>query len=590
MIISFCRLKIFVMKLSEALKISQTNLPAAAEKLRIFLACGFTPQILTTFLTAHLRRRLPNRVIEIEVGVYGDLTGSVERLLKSSSGAGVLMIEWADLDSRLGVRGLGGWSPNLLSDIAENVKTSAARILRLFKNAPAGFPVAVSLPTLPLPPISYLPAWQFSPTEILLKRTVQDFALGIHEFSNVKIVNQSRLDELVGASERLDVKSELTGGFPYRITFADKIAESLAELIQPPAPKKGLISDLDDTLWRGILGESGVAGVSWELDRQSHIHALYQQTLHALADSGALVGVASKNDRDLVLKAFEREDLIVPKKHLFPVEANWQQKSLSVGRILKAWNVNADAVVFVDDSPIEVAEVKAAHPSMECLLFPKNDPDAAYQLMKNLRGMFGKPAILEEDRIRSESLRRAQEFNDETANGSAQSLEDFLRNLDAEITFSPIDAESETRAFELVNKTNQFNLNGKRLGEHEFQAALKRAGAVSLVVSYKDKFGPLGKIAVLLGAVEDSVLKIDAWVMSCRAFSRHIEHRCLEYLFETCGASAIELEYRATERNEPTRQFLAQFSGGEPNSPCRIERESFMNRKPALFHKVGATS
>lgn len=576
------------MKLSEALKISQTNLPADAGKLSVFLACGFTPQILSTFLTAHLRERLPNRGVEIEIGVYGDLIGNVERLLKSLSGTGVLMIEWADLDPRLGVRGLGGWSPNLLSDIAENVQASVNRILQMFRDAPASFPVAVSLPTLPLPPISYLPAAQFSVTEILLKRTVQDFALSIHEFSNVKIVNQSRLDELAPVSERLDVKAELTSGFPYRITFADKIAESLAELILPPAPKKGLITDLDDTLWRGILGESGVAGVSWELDRQSHIHALYQQTLHALADSGALVGVASKNDADLVHKAFEREDLVVAKKHLFPVEANWGQKSLSVDRILKAWNINADAVVFIDDSPIELAEVKAAHPSMECVLFPKNDPDAAYRLMKDLRGMFGKAAILEEDKIRIDSLRRAQEFQSETANESVQSLEDFLKNLDAEITFSPIDAESEARAFELINKTNQFNLNGKRLGEHEFQAALKRAGAVSLVISYKDKFGPLGKIAVLLGAVDDSVCKIDAWVMSCRAFSRHIEHRCLEYLFETCGVSAIELDYEPTERNEPTRQFLAQFVDGKPDSPCRIERESFMNRKPALFHKVPA--
>ena len=79
-------------------------------------------------------------------------------------------------------------------------------------------------------------------------------------------------------------------------------------------------------------------------------------------------------------------------------------------------------------------------------------------------------------------------------------------------------AAGDARAFELVNKTNQFNLNGKRLSESEFQTALNRPGAVSLVVSYQDKYGPLGKIAVALGEVAGSVLKLDTWVMSCRAF------------------------------------------------------------------------
>lgn len=575
------------MKLSEALKIVQSVLPADAEKLTVFLACGFTPLHLSTFLAAHLRGCLPERAVEIQTGTYGDLIGNLERLQKSSCDAGVLVIEWSDLDPRLGLRSLGGWSPKLLADIQETVRSSASRILQLLKDAAQSISMMICLPTLPLPPISFLPTSQLGSDELLLKRTVQDFALSAAQLPNIKLLNQSHLDEIVPLSERLDVKSELTSGFPYRLAHADKIAELLSQLIQPIAPKKGLITDLDDTLWHGILGEVGIDGVSWELDRQSHIHALYQQLLAALADSGVLIGVASKNDHDLVLKALERQDLVVLKKHLFPLEVNWRQKSHSVDRILKAWNINADAVVFVDDSPIELAEVKAAHPEMECLLFPKKDGQAVYQLLKNLRGMFGKQAILEEDAIRVESLRRAKEFQDETANGSSpQSLENFLKNIKAELTLSPIDTNGEARAFELINKTNQFNLNGKRLSNAEFQHALNRSDAISVVVSYKDKYGPLGKIAVLLGAVDSSVLKIDTWVMSCRAFSRHIEHKCLEYLFEHYGVSEIELAYEPTARNEPTRQFLLQFTEEEPGSPCSISQENFMDKKPELFHEI----
>jgi len=129
-----------------------------------------------------------------------------------------------------------------------------------------------------------------------------------------------------------------------------------------------------------------------------------------------------------------------------------------------------------------------------------------------------------------------------------------------------------------------------RLSEAEFQAALQRPGAVSLLVGHTDKFGPLGKIAVVLGQVEASlpkgVLKIDTWVMSCRAFSRHIEYKCLEYLFESLNVAEIELDFEATPRNGPLREFLSQLVDGDLTTPLRIQREAFMSMKPRLAHKI----
>ena len=72
----------------------------------------------------------------------------------------------------------------------------------------------------------------------------------------------------------------------------------------------------------------------------------------------------------------------------------------SVGRILRAWNVSADSVVFVDDSPLELAEVQAVHPGIETVLFPREHEQAAYELLGRLRDVFGKSAVREEDRLR----------------------------------------------------------------------------------------------------------------------------------------------------------------------------------------------
>ena len=116
------------------------------------------------------------------------------------------------------------------------------------------------------------------------------------QLPNVRIVNPQRLDALSPPAERLDVKAELMSGFPYRTAHASVVAELLAEPLKPVMPKKGLITDLDDTLWRGILGEVGAHGVTWDLDHYSHMHGLYQQLLNSLAEAGVLIGVASKND------------------------------------------------------------------------------------------------------------------------------------------------------------------------------------------------------------------------------------------------------------------------------------------------------
>ena len=57
------------MKLIEALKIAQSPLPDSAQSLRIFLACGFTPLHLQTFLMAHLRSQMPACGPEIKIGL-----------------------------------------------------------------------------------------------------------------------------------------------------------------------------------------------------------------------------------------------------------------------------------------------------------------------------------------------------------------------------------------------------------------------------------------------------------------------------------------------------------------------------------------
>ena len=574
------------MKLIEALEVLREPWPDDAAPFRVDLVCGFTPLHLVTFLAAHLRRLCADRRIEVDTGLFGDLLNTLERVEKSRPDACAIVLEWADLDPRLGLRSVGGWGPGVLEDIVATVASRIDRIAYLINRISQTAPIALCLPTLPLPPVSYAPGWRASDFDLRIRGTLSRIedaeALG----PKIRILNRQRLDLVSPLSERLDVRSEFSSGFPYKLPHASSLAELLARLVFTTAPKKGVITDLDNTMWRGILGEAGVEGISWDLGNRSQVNGLYQQMLQALAETGALIAIASKNDPGLVEEALAREDLLLDRDRIFPKEVHWRRKSESVRSILNAWNVGADSVVFVDDSPMEVAEVRQIYPEMECLVFPAEDVQAAYELLERLRDMFGKDTISDEDTLRVDSLRRSTAFKEAPQMASDSTDGDFLERVDAEITLNFVKDPADSRALELVNKTNQFNLNGKRYSEGSWEAYLKRPDTFVLVASYKDKYGPLGRVAVVAGRYQFESLVVEAWVMSCRAFSRQIEYRCLLTLFDRFQVDEMILSFQETAKNGPFRDFLTPLLAEAPAQSMKLYREVFMRRVPQLFHEV----
>ncbi|MGA2900464.1 MAG: HAD-IIIC family phosphatase [Candidatus Acidiferrales bacterium] len=532
-----------------------------------------------------MRKRLPKQRVEVKTGLFGDLAGSIERLQTSECDILAVVIEWQDLDPRLGIRSLGGWRTTDLPDILKSANQAAARLDQALRRTSEFMPVCICLPTLPLPPLFTTPTRQVGDYELQLRQLVASFAASISSGSSIRVLNAQRLDELSPAQARLDVQSDLMAGFPYKLPHASAIAELLAALIQNPTPKKGLITDLDNTLWAGILGEVGTDGISWDLDQHAHMHGLYQQFLGSLASAGVLIAIASKNDPALVEKAFERKDLILPKESVYPFEVHWSRKSESVQRILKTWNIGPEAVVFIDDSPMEVAEVKAAFPETECIVFPTNDYQGIWNLLKRMRDLFGKSVISEEDSIRLKSIRGAGVLR-ESLDATGGSFDDFLQSADASIRFTFGKQAADNRAFELINKTNQFNLNGKRLTDAAWKTYLNDPATFVMAASYEDKFGPLGKIAVLLGRIQGKSLRIDSWVMSCRAFSRRIEHQSLKQLFEKFDAEEIGFDYQPTPRNGPLQEFFTELLGSPLTADMRLSRAAFSEKSPSLFHRV----
>ncbi len=568
------------MKLAEALALVNGQTPQESPSFRVALACGFSPLHLQTFLAAYLIQRMPGRRVNVETGIYGDLPGNLERFAGKGADAAVVVIEWAELDPRLGYRSAHGWRDGRHDDVLETARSRLAQIrsgiLRLSREAS----VSVALPTLPLPPVFDPPSHWAGTTPLALRRAVAELGESLSAEAAVRVLDPQHLDRSSPPERRLALASEFRAGFPYCLAHASALAGGLSKLVLPAPPKKGIVTDLDNTLWRGILGEDGVDGIWWDLDHESQGHALYQGMLAALSRLGVLLGVASKNDAAAVARALAREDLILSPDLLFPIEANWGPKSKSVQNILDRWNVHPDAVVFVDDSPFELAEVREAFPEIETLQFP-SQAEGVDDLLRKLRERFGKASTTEEDRLRVSSLRAAHQRAGRAAKSDPDEL---LARAEARIKLH-FDAPDE-RSYELVNKTNQFNLNGRRVDEATWKSRIRDPARFLLAASYADKYGPLGKIAVVSGRKGEAELRVDTWVMSCRAFSRRIEYEVLKAMFDRFGVERVLLDYVPTDRNGPLGEFVAAVATEDAEGATVVARDAFADRCPSLFSEV----
>jgi FkbH-like protein len=568
------------MKLSEALGVVNGAREKARGR-RFFLVCGFTPLHLKTFLAAHLQSAVADARVEIATGVYGDVAAALADVPGGSELAVVL--EWPDLDPRLGFRRLGGWGPAHTADIVGSARAQLASLAEKIRAVADSSSVTLCLPSVPLPPFAAVPTWLLDADTLALTGAVNEFALDLARHPAVRVVDSSVASTTTGIRS-FDFKAELQSGFPYTTAHADSLAAAIAMALLRRQPKKGLITDLDDTLWSGLLGEVGLDGVSWTLDRDSQIHGIYQQLLNAFASGGTLLAVASKNDGTLVEKALGQLDLVVDKTNLYPVEASWGPKSQGIRRILDRWNIGASDVVFIDDSPMELAEVKSAFPEMECILFKPADSSYSYDLFFRLQDLFGKSQVSTEDRLRLSSIKGQEQLRDERER--VKSEDEFLEGLEAVLTIRFSRDFSESRPFELVNKTNQFNLNGNRFDAASWKQLSSDPQRCLIVVDYKDKYGPLGAIAVATGTRRHDLFDMDAWVMSCRAFSRRIEYATMAAIFSTLRVESIELRFCATARNGPIQAYLGNILGQEPAVNHRISKAGFYATCPPLSHSV----
>ncbi len=391
--------------------------------------------------------------------------------------------------------------------------------------------------------------------------------LALSEFSgahnlHVKILDRSQIWFDLSQSQVLDDRLLFTGGWPFSTLATSRLADVITNILfNPPDLRKLLITDADQTLWQGIVGDDGEDKLSWVQEAATYRFFIYQKTLNLLISEGVLVALVSKNSVESIESALDRPDLVLKKTGLVDKCVSWSPKSKMIAQVLSKTNLLPSAVVFVDDSEFELGEVKAAFPEIKCLKFP-DDNSTLRLFLQNLRSSFDTRVITDEDRIRTDSIKHAINFHQESQ--QAVSLEQYLASLGMCAKMEPIDLNQSERAFQLVNKTNQFNLSGRRFDLMEWRKFLSQKERIAYQLHFHDKYSHYGIVSVLLGANDGFITD---WVLSCRVFGRSIEHYILCFLLKRLrrdGINALRLQFKDTGKNNLVHTFLkdhASISG-----------------------------
>jgi FkbH-like protein len=385
-------------------------------------------------------------------------------------------------------------------------------------------------------------------------RAAHELRRRVDNVANACDVDPEDVCRRYAVSRVADPYADKLGNIPYTAEFFAALGTAVMRRLHRAmtAEPKVLVVDCDNTLWDGVLGEDGLAGVRVGLARQELQDFLVRQRR-----AGRLLCLCTKNDPADVEEAIAT----VPGMRLGPddfvrIRADWRPKSVNIRELATDLNLALDSFVFIDDSPLECAEVQSQCPEVTVVPLP---PDAS-RVLQTLLNCWP----LDVGHVTEEASRRTAMYREEQLRRHLRrqtlSLAEFIDSLDLRVTVRPAGAADHPRMADLMRRTTQFNLTGRRYGLAEIEAL--PTAVEQHLIEVQDRFGDYGTVGLMLASAEDGVLDVGTFLLSCRALGRGVEHRMLAHLGRRAlhqGLDAVRLRYAATARNQSARQFLDEI-------------------------------
>ena len=444
---------------------------------------------------------------------------------------------------------------DLKEDVAAHVESWA---LAALERTPATLLVAnFPVPAQPAFGVADLNT-EYGETEFFLDLNL-DLLRRFKGHPRVQIFDLDRLASRFGKDRVLDRRMYYLAKMEWSPAFLGCVAAELVRHARAARAqaRKCLVLDLDNTLWGGVVGEEGPAGVKiGPGDPEGEAFLDFHHRLKALQAQGVLLAVCSKNNPEDVAELFDsRPEIPLRIADFAAMEISWEPKHEGLKKIAAALNIGTDSLMFMDDNPAEVSLIQQMLPEVKTVLLPP-DP-AEYVAVIDRLTDFERTAVLEEDSRKTAQYRENRER--EALRTASGELGTYLTSLRTELAITRAKRDDLPRIHQLFTKTNQFNLTTQRYTPSEVERFIASPICELWVVRGRDRFGDLGAIGIVLLRRDGRVVYIDSFLMSCRAMGRGIETAIMNHvkhrLLDEPGHLELRGRYLPTAKNKPAETF-----------------------------------
>ncbi|MBV9461234.1 MAG: HAD-IIIC family phosphatase [Bradyrhizobium sp.] len=319
--------------------------------------------------------------------------------------------------------------------------------------------------------------------------------------------------------------------------------------------KKCVIVDLDNTLWPGVLAETG-APFAWEpsVSGVFSFIGLYfglHEALLCLKKRGIVLACVSKNDEAVVRELWKYADSY-PRDRLLSLDdfvthrINWNDKADNIRSIADELGFAYNTFLFIDDHPVERDRVKQFLPEIEVW---------GEDLFALRRALLDDPR-LQVPRLTDESANRTDlvkaQIGRQRLQAEAADEPSYLASLQVKTRVEQVMPDAKfDRIEELFRRTTQFNATGRQFTAAGLASLAASPNARVFALRVSDRFADHG----LVGAAVIEEREITGLVMSCRVLGMGVEHRFMRHMMSAVGDGVVSARIVPTSRNIPVRNI-----------------------------------
>lgn len=406
-----------------------------------------------------------------------------------------------------------------------------------------------------------------------------------HINSNIYFLDSTQIFASSGFRDMFDDRNWYFARCRFSLKGIERLTECIHQFIErlTHAPHKVLVLDCDNTIWGGVIGEEGVAGIQLGGDGVGRAYQDFQRQIKRLAQSGVLIALISKNSEEDVMEVFlNHREMVLRTEDIIAHKINWHQKSLNIELLSREMGLSLDTFVFWDDNPIEREEMRSNCPEVN-VIEPPSEIEMWPRFLEEMN-FFTNFVQTTDDFEKIEQYKMRSRFIEEQK--KAPNRKQFLATLKLAPESLPVAQDNLGRAQQLTQKTNQFNLNKNPLSLSDVSRYNADNSKFLRIIRLRDKFGDHGLVGLFgVSQLQFAVAKLDIFILSCRVLGRELEKYMLREIFNTClewGTESLLAEYVPNGRNEMVKNVLIQEGFrefGEGESLALYTREKPVNEK-----------